>query len=253
VIDRGIFEAFAAAEATHWWFAARREIVRRIVDETLTGDGPRRVLDIGCGVGSTLTAFHPRYACVGYDPSPDAIEFAKGAHPEFELHVGTAADAERDVAGVDAVLLNDVIEHVPDDRPLLEGVVGRMRPGATLLVTVPADMRLWSPHDERMGHYRRYDPAMLAKSVGGLPLKPLLLSHFMARLYPIVRAVRMVSRRRGRAAGVEGIDLSYPPKPANAALRRIFAGEVHRLVAALRGEAKPYAYGVSLIAAWRRA
>lgn len=253
MIDRSVFEAFAAAEATHWWFAARREIMRRIVDETLSGDGPRRVLDIGCGVGSTLTAFHPRYACVGYDPSPDAIEFARRAHPEFELHVGAAADAQRDAGAVDAVLLNDVIEHVADDRPLLEGVVGRMRPGATLVVTVPADMRLWSPHDERVGHFRRYDLAMLERSVARLPLQPLLLSPFLARLYPIVRVVRMFSRRRGRAVGVSGIDLTYPPRPANAALRRIFAGEVHRLLAVLRGEAKPYSHGVSLIGAWRRA
>ena len=36
-----------------------------------------RVLDIGCGVASTLTAFHPDYTCVGYDLSADAIEFAR--------------------------------------------------------------------------------------------------------------------------------------------------------------------------------
>jgi 2-polyprenyl-3-methyl-5-hydroxy-6-metoxy-1,4-benzoquinol methylase len=253
LIDRDIFAAFAAAEQTHWWFAARRSILRRIVDAVLPPKPGRRVLDIGCGVGSTLTAFHPDYSCVGYDPSADAVEFARAQHPQFELHVGTSSDAADSIAGVDVVLLNDVIEHVPDDRAMLREVVERMRPGSVLVVTVPADMRLWSPHDERMGHYRRYDEAMLARAVEGMPLERMVVSHFMARLYPIVRAVRAVSRLRGRAAGVSGIDLSYPPRPANALLREIFAGEADRLLRVLHGQSPPYRIGVSLLGTYRRA
>lgn len=253
LIDRDIFAAFSAAEQTHWWFAARRSILRRIVDAVAAPAPGRRVLDIGCGVASTLTAFHPDYACVGYDLSPDAIGFARAQHPEFELHVGASSAAARSVPAVDVVLLNDVIEHVPDDRAMVAEVAAAMRPGATLIITVPADMRLWSPHDERMGHYRRYDEPMLARAVDGLPLEPLMVSHFMSRLYPIVRAVRAFSRVRGRAAGVSGIDLSYPPRPANALLRAIFAGEADRLLGVLRGDSHPYKFGVSLLGAYRRA
>jgi SAM-dependent methyltransferase len=253
LIDRDIFAAFSAAERAHWWFAARRAILRRVVDAVVPPGRSHRVLDIGCGVASTLAAFHPDYACVGYDPSPDAIGFARAQHPEFELHVGVSGDALRSVAGVEIVLLNDVIEHVPDDRAMLADIAGAMRPGATLIVTVPADMRLWSPHDERMGHYRRYDVPMLARAVEGLPLATLMVSHFMSRLYPIVRAVRAISRRRGRAAGVSGIDLSYPPAPVNALLREVFAGEGARLLGVLRGDRRPYPFGVSLLGAYRRA
>ena len=253
LIDRDIFAAFAAAEQTHWWFAARRSILRRIVDAVVAPKPGMRVLDIGCGVASTLTAFHPDYACVGYDLSADAIEFARRQHPEFELHVGTSSDAVASARAVDVVLMNDVIEHVPDDRAMLAEVVGAMRPGAVLVITVPADVRLWSPHDERMGHYRRYDEAMLARSVEGMPVERVVVSHFMSRLYPIVRAVRAVSRKLGRAAGVSGIDLSYPPRPANALLREIFAGEGKRLLGVLRGEARPYPFGVSLLGVYRRA
>jgi 2-polyprenyl-3-methyl-5-hydroxy-6-metoxy-1,4-benzoquinol methylase len=253
LIDRDIFAAFAAAEQTHWWFAARRSILRRVVDVLIAPRPGMRVLDIGCGVASTLTAFHPDYACVGYDMSADAIEFARRQHPEFELHVGTSSDAAASARTVDVVLMNDVIEHVPDDRAMLAEVVEAMRPGAVLVITVPADMRLWSPHDERMGHYRRYDEAMLARSVEGMPVQTMVVSYFMSRLYPIVRAVRAVSRKRGRAAGVSGIDLSYPPWPANTLLREIFAGEAARLLGVLRGDARPYRFGVSLLGVYRRA
>ena len=253
MIDRNIFAAFAATEQTHWWFAARRAILRRVADAFTPAGRTRSVVDIGCGVGSTLTAFHPEYACIGYDPSPDAIEFARARHPAFDLHVGTAADASGALAKVDVVLLNDVIEHVPDDRALLASVVSPMKPGATLILTVPADMKLWSPHDERMGHFRRYDVATLDGAMGALPLERLLMSHFMSRLYPVVRAVRALSRLRGRASGVSGIDLSTPPRPVNALLTRIFAGEIERLLAVVNGRARPYRRGVSLIGAFRRA
>jgi SAM-dependent methyltransferase len=253
VIDRNIFAAFAAAEETHWWFAARRAILRRVVDALVPAGPGRSVIDIGCGVGSTLTAFHPEYACIGYDPSPDAIEFARARHPGFDLHVGTAVEASIALGKADVVLLNDVIEHVPDDRALLASVVAPMKPGATLIVTVPADMKLWSPHDESMGHFRRYDATTLAGAVAGLPLERVFMSHFMSRLYPIVRAVRAFSRLRGRASGVSGIDLASAPRFANALLTRIFAGEIAHLLAVIHGRARPYRRGVSLIGAFRRA
>jgi len=94
---------------------------------------------------------------------------------------------------------------------------------------------------------------MRARAVEGLPLAALMVSHFMSRLYPIVRAVRAISRRRGRAAGVSGIDLSYPPAPVNALLREVFAGAGARLPGVLRGDRRPYPFGVSLLGAYRRA
>jgi hypothetical protein len=123
-----------------------------------------------------------------------------------------------------------------------------MTAGSVLIVTVPADMALWSPHDVALGHYRRYDPAMLGAALGGLPVEVRLLSHFNTRLYPVVRAVRGVARAAGRASGREGTDLRPVAAPMNALLTRLFAGESRRLLAALSGRAAPYPRGVSLMA-----
>ncbi|MGC4001909.1 MAG: hypothetical protein QM811_01660 [Pirellulales bacterium] len=64
-----------------------------------------------------------------------------------------------DLRNADLVMLNDVLEHVRDDFLLLSRVMAELRPGAICLLTVPADMALWSPHDVAFGHYRRYDRA----------------------------------------------------------------------------------------------
>ena len=43
-----------------------------------------------------------------------------------------------------AVLLMDVLEHVPDDAAVVGSIVDALRPGCHVLITVPADMKLWS-------------------------------------------------------------------------------------------------------------
>lgn len=251
-MDRNVMAVHAQAERWHWWFAARREILRAVVEAVVPPAVERRVLDMGCGVGAMLTAFHPDYTCVGYDASADAIEFGREAHPQFDLRLGTAKDAIRDLAHADVVLSNDVIEHVDDDRAVLEETVAPMQPGAVLVITVPADMRLWSPADLTLGHYRRYDPAMLRAALHGLPLDELVLTHFNARMYPAIRGFRAVAHLVGRSGGSGGTDLHMAPAPINALLRRIFSGEKSRLLRALNGGSRGYAHGVSLLGVYRR-
>jgi hypothetical protein len=143
------------------------------------------------------------------------------------------------------------LEHVADDRGLLASIVKACSPGCQLVVTVPADMRLWSPHDEAFGHFRRYDPETFAAVWESLPVKSRLISHFNSRLYPLVRLVRSINRRRGRTGGAANTDFKLPPRYPNAALEACFAGERRRLLQAIDCGGG-YRQGVSLIAVLER-
>jgi hypothetical protein len=146
----------------------------------------------------------------------------------------------------------DVMEHVPDDFVFASSLLGALKPGGHLLITVPADAALWSAHDEAFGHYRRYSRPRLERVWRDLPVTPLLVSHVMARLYPVVKGVRSWNRWRGHAAGEAGTDFTMPPGPVNAALEWLLAGESTRLVATLLNPARAYPSGVSLVAILRR-
>jgi SAM-dependent methyltransferase len=245
---------FARIEDHHWWFVARRRIIHRLIAEVLPPERGGTILDIGCGAGANLGELAGDYTCVGVDTSPTAIELAGQRFPRAAFVLGNAPESVAGVvASADLIVMMDVIEHVADDFLFFSKIVAGAKPGALVLVTVPADMGLWSPHDETVLHYRRYDGPRLEAVWAGLPLKPRLVSHFNTRLYPLVKLMRSRSRKRGRGAGAAGTDFTTPPAPVNALLRHVFGGEARRVLRAL--DAPPglgYARGVSLVALLER-
>ncbi len=248
------FALHAKIEESHWWFVARRRIMRTLVHEVMPPDKATTIVDVGCGTGANIASLADEYNCVGIDTSTEAIGFAAERFPKVRYLSGWAPGDLGDVAGgAKLFLLMDVLEHVPDDFAMLSELLAAASEGTYFLMTVPAGMHLWSQHDESFGHYRRYTQERFAQVWAGLPVETLLLSYFNTRLYPLVRGVRAISRLRGRAGGQDGTDLALPSRPVNSALERIFAGESKRLVRLLKGQrSRGYPFGVSLVAILRR-
>jgi len=249
------FQLHAQIEQRHWWFVARRRILRELVRGVSPAAGKRDsiVVDIGCGTGANLAALAGEYRCVGIDTSAEAIELAQRRFPGITfIHGQAPRDVAKWLARASVVLLTDVLEHVEDDRALLAKIVHACPPEAQILVTVPADMRLWSPHDSAFGHFRRYDTRQLSALWDQLPVQPRLLSYFNSRLYPLVRVARGISRRRGKASGDADTDFKMPPRPVNGILEALFAGERRHLLRSIDGRAKGYPRGVSLVAILQR-
>ena len=139
--------------------------------------------------------------------------------------------------------MTDVLEHVPDDFTMFSAVAAALQPGAYLLITVPADMRLWTGHDESFGHYRRYDARRFAKIWDELPIEPLLVSHFNRRLYPLIKGVRAVNRLR--ADPTVSLASREPTSRfrrglSTGCLENIFAGEARVLCRALKSGGTGY-------------
>jgi hypothetical protein len=201
-----------------------------------------------------MTAFLSHdYTCVGVDPSAEGIAFAKERFPTCMFVQGTApSDIDKTYALADGILLLEVLEHIENDVAFVHQLIAAMKPGAILFMMAPADMSLWSPHDEGFEHYRRYDLEGFRKTWAGQSMQELLVSHCNARLYPIAKAMRTVSKMRGKAWGPGSTDIALSSKPVNETMKRIFQGETHRLLKALHGRARPYSKGVTLLAVLRK-
>jgi SAM-dependent methyltransferase len=243
------FELFARIEQEHWWFVARRQIASALLERIAPAAPDTLLIDVGCGTGGNVAAFAERFRCLGFDQSEQAIGYARERFPNVEFaRMGELTEIEPSLARAGVVTCMDVIEHVADDTGFVARLVGATLPGTQLLLTVPAGMELWSEHDVTNGHERRYTVDGFAALWATLPVRVRLLSAFNARLYPVVRATRALSRARGRAYGAAGTDFAMPPRVVNEALRRIFAGELRALRDAVDTPERPYARGVSVIA-----
>jgi 2-polyprenyl-3-methyl-5-hydroxy-6-metoxy-1,4-benzoquinol methylase len=248
------FEAHQAHEESHWWFTARREIITAVVHQLLKRTPLPCVLDVGCGTGCTVAEFSKHYEAVGIDASVDAIRRARIRYPECTFIHGVVPDAAREVLRrVNLITLMDVLEHVKDDIGLLSSLFESVASGALIVITVPADMTLWSEHDVVLGHYRRYDARRLASLWANLPAECLLLTPFNTRLEPVVRFMRTISPRLISTRGAAGTDLRMPPRYLNEWLHGIFAGEKSIILDRLeRGEVDAQHQGVSLLAVLRK-
>lgn len=61
----------------------------------------------------------------------------------------------------DLVCALDIVEHVEDDRGALDELCRVAKPGAMVLLSTPLHPSYWTPFDDMVGHYRRYEPEQL--------------------------------------------------------------------------------------------
>lgn len=163
------FQLNSEIELRHWWFVARRRILSGLLSQIVPAGPETVVVDVGCGTGGNVGALGETYTCVGIDPSADAVRLAQERFPKVRFLCGHAPHDLGDwAAQASAFLATDVLEHIQDDSAFLAELVAAASPGTYFLLTVPADMKLWSPHDQSHGHYRRYDLAQLGATLGGL-------------------------------------------------------------------------------------
>jgi SAM-dependent methyltransferase len=253
------FALHADIEDKHWWFVARRQILRDVIRAVLPPKAGKLVIDVGCGTGANIAYLAEDYDAIGIDTNESAILHARERFSGVEFVQGFAP---QDLGGreseADLFLLTDVIEHVPDDFAFVSTLLENAKPGSYALITVPALMSLWSPHDVSFGHYRRYDLDRFRLVWDGLPLQERILSYYNARLYPIAQTMRTLTRLRGKTLGKGSTDFDMPPPFVNKTLTGIFSGEIGPLLGSMTPEGSdqrpraPFGAGVSLMALLQR-
>lgn len=242
-MDIAQFELQAKIEDAHWWFRARREIMRDILKKHLPSKERRSIAEIGCGTGGNLKYFQKHYRVIGVDISPEAVRYST-ERTDCEVLLGDFRDK---LLGrwdeIDAVILPDVLEHVNEDAAFLEDLVSNLRVGALILLTVPAHEFLWSTHDLILGHKRRYSLTTLSLLWKSLPVEELFFTPFNTLLFPPIALYRMIRRN---SSNRKGSDLTMPAPWLNFLLYKIFSAD-RKLLKLFR-----LPFGVSYLAVLRK-
>jgi ubiquinone/menaquinone biosynthesis C-methylase UbiE len=188
------FAVMADAAAGHWWYVARRALFRDLLTGRVPAGGT--VLDIGCGTGETMALLRELGAArvAGTDLSDHALAHARSRGGPVAAALAEALPFPS--ACADVLVSADVIEHVDDDRVALREYRRVLRPGGTLLVTVPSYAWLWCEHDDRAGHRRRYRLTELRDAVHGGGFRVERSSYYFSFLVPPAAALRRTPLRR---------------------------------------------------------
>ena len=222
-MDSAEIARLCALEDRHWWYAARRGVLRREADAfARRRGGPGRALDVGAAGGGNTRVLADRgwqAAAVEQDEAAAAVARGRGV-PAVRADAALLPVAP---GSVDLLVAMDVLEHLDDDRGAMAAWVAALAPGGRLLATVPADPALWSAHDVAVGHRRRYGAVELRALAEAAGAAVVDLRSWNVALRPAI-----AWRRRSST----GSDLDRVPAPLNLALRAVV--EAERFVPPLR-------------------
>jgi 2-polyprenyl-3-methyl-5-hydroxy-6-metoxy-1,4-benzoquinol methylase len=237
-------EQYSGYEQHHWWFRARRVILRRLLAKEIVWQSGMKVLEIGCGPGLNLYSLYPPDCHLsGMEPEQENAAIA-GKRGKVPVYVGTveAMPAELRRQQFDVITMFDVLEHIQDDAAALQLVKQRLAPGGYLVLSVPAYQWMWGQQDVVNLHFRRYTRAQLAERLEAAGFQVQRATYFNSLLFPPIAAVRLFARLFSSHKKPAKSDFEYSSGGLGEVLYRIFAAEAGWL------ERFPFPCGVSVFA-----
>ncbi|MDB9702485.1 class I SAM-dependent methyltransferase [Rhodospirillales bacterium] len=157
-----------------------------------------RILEAGAGTGMVLSALAREFP----DRTIHASELFLSGLEIIRRVIGEAPvklfqmdatrmpfDQEYDLIG-----MFDVIEHIDDDRLVINNVFDALKPGGGFILTIPQHPELWSKADDAVLHKRRYRPGELPLKLKDAGFEILRATSYNTLLVPAMMLARALER-----------------------------------------------------------
>jgi ubiquinone/menaquinone biosynthesis C-methylase UbiE len=210
-------------EDNYWWFVARNKIIKELTQKYSNLKNGDTVLDVGCGTGGFAESISDIYNPVCMDTSPLALDYCR-KRGLTDLHEGVLSDFPKEDYNINGVFMLDVIEHIENDKEVVEEVYDLLPAGGSFIASVPAYMWLWSRHDKMHMHYRRYTKSKFNEMLKAQGFKIVYSSYFNTFLFPPAVLKRFYDKITGEKGEYKPVDDVSPA--INKIFTKIFASEI---------------------------
>lgn len=228
-------------ENRHWWYRGRRRLLFEVL-KTLPNKGELKILDFGCGPGSTINLLNQFDEVFGVDIEPQAISYClkKGLKNVKLIRQGKALPFNSN--SFDVITCMDVLEHIENETATLLDLRRVLKKDGLLIVSVPAFPFLWGELDNRSHHFRRYKKSELINILKTSGFKVQKVVYFNYLFFIPIAVIRIFQRSLFGRKFYWGVDPIVKNNLMNQFLTYIFYFDV---VSALKIQPP---FGVSLVA-----
>ncbi len=238
-MDKAVYIQMRAVEENHWWFVARRKILKTVLGGILPKK-QNNILDAGSGTGGNLALLSDYGKVTGIEMDGDALNFARERNLGQVVQGSFPDSVPKFDNKFNLIAMLDVLEHIDNDVETLCELSKLLEDGGQILLTVPAHPFLWSEHDIRHHHKRRYTKGELERVVKEAGLTANKITYFNMWLFPLIASVRLLKKLLPFDALKE--DDAVPSKSLNRLFKVVFSSEA-RLINRFN-----LPFGVSLLA-----
>jgi len=189
-VENQLITDFFTEEKNHWWHITKRDLIKQFINGSnlkilVAGVGGGMLCEELKEVGHNVVGIDISYASCEYVGKKSGILIIEG-----DLEKPLMFEKE----SFDLIIIADLLEHLTNERQLLNEVFRCLKPSGSTIITVPAYMHMWSRWDIRLDHKRRYSSSCLKNELieAGFSIKK--MSYFHTLLYPFVYVYRRILR-----------------------------------------------------------